>query len=90
MDGNDSRIPDGWEGQIKRTEENFKTISELKEKLEILTEHVESRKAALEDVQRIAEALAGGNGVGSVIGEFVERIENTGDATLCQRAVRFR
>ncbi len=55
MDGNDSRIPEGWEGQIKRAEENFKTISELKEKLEILTEHVESRKAALEE--EIEESL---------------------------------
>ena len=55
MDGNDSRIPEDWEGQIKRAEENFKTISELKEKLELLTEHVESRKAALEE--EIEESL---------------------------------
>ena len=35
--------------QIRQAQENFKTITSLKEKLEILTEHVESRKEALEE-----------------------------------------
>lgn len=35
--------------QIRQAQKNFKTITELKEKLEILTEHVESRKEALEE-----------------------------------------
>ena len=35
--------------QIRRAQENFRTITELSEKLEILTEHVESRKEALEE-----------------------------------------
>ena len=35
--------------QIRQAQENFKTITSLKQKLEILTEHVESRKEALEE-----------------------------------------
>ena len=35
--------------QIRQAQKNFRTITELKEKLEILTEHVESRKEALEE-----------------------------------------
>ena len=41
--------PDNFEGEIKQARENFRTITELKEKLDILTEHVESRKEALEE-----------------------------------------
>lgn len=41
--------------QIRRAQENFRTITELREKLEILTEHVESRKEALEE--EIEESL---------------------------------
>ena len=37
------------EEQIRQAQKNFRTITELKEKLEILTEHVESRKEALEE-----------------------------------------
>ena len=43
------------EKQIREAQENFKTITKLKEKLEILTEHVESRKEALEE--EIEESL---------------------------------
>ena len=35
--------------QIRQAQKNFRTITELKEKLEVLTEHVESRKEALEE-----------------------------------------
>ena len=35
--------------QMRQAQENFKTINEIKEKLEILEEHVESRKEALEE-----------------------------------------
>ena len=41
--------------QIRQAQKNFKTITELKQKLEILTEHVESRKEALEE--EIEESL---------------------------------
>ena len=34
---------------MRQAQENFKTINEIKEKLEILEEHVESRKEALEE-----------------------------------------
>ncbi len=54
-------IPDDeFERQVNRTHEQFKTISELKEKLDILTEHVESRKEALEEEiqESLHEAIA--------------------------------
>ena len=35
--------------QVRKAQANFKTITDLKKKLEILTEHVESRKEALEE-----------------------------------------
>jgi len=35
--------------QIRQAQKNFKTITDLKEKLDILTEHVESRKESLEE-----------------------------------------
>ena len=35
--------------QVRQAQANFRTITDLKEKLEILTEHVESRKEALEE-----------------------------------------
>ena len=41
--------------QTRQAQENFKTINEIKEKLEILEEHVESRKEALEE--EIEESL---------------------------------
>ena len=46
--------------QIRQARENFKTITELKEKLTILTEHVDSRKEALEEEieENINEAIA--------------------------------
>lgn len=37
------------EDQIRRAQEQFRTITELSEKLELLTEHVGSRKEALEE-----------------------------------------
>ena len=47
--------PDNFEGEIKQARENFRKITELKEKLDILTEHVSSRKEALEE--EIEESL---------------------------------
>ena len=45
--------------QIQQAQKNFRTITELKNKLEILTEHVESRKEALEEEieENIHEAI---------------------------------
>jgi len=37
------------EEQMRQAQENFKTIADIKDKLEILEEHVESRKEALEE-----------------------------------------
>ena len=55
MTADSSLPPDYFEGEIKQARENFRTITELKEKLDILTEHVESRKEALEE--EIEESL---------------------------------
>ncbi len=55
MTADSSLPPDNFEGEIKQARENFRTITELKEKLDILTEHVESRKEALEE--EIQESL---------------------------------
>lgn len=55
MDAENSLPPDNFEGEIKQARENFRTITELKQKLDILTEHVESRKEALEE--EIEESL---------------------------------
>lgn len=55
MAADSSLPPDNFEGEIKQARENFRTITELKEKLDILTEHVESRKEALEE--EIEESL---------------------------------
>jgi len=55
MESENSLPPDNFEGEIKQARENFRTITELKEKLDILTEHVESRKEALEE--EIEESL---------------------------------
>ena len=41
--------------QVRQAQKNFKTITDLKEKLDILTEHVESRKESLEE--EIEESL---------------------------------
>ena len=45
--------------QVRQAQANFRTITDLKEKLEILTEHVESRKEALEEEieENINEAI---------------------------------
>jgi hypothetical protein len=55
MDTQDSMPRDSFDGDVRRAQENIKIISELREKLEILTEHVESRKGALEE--EIEESL---------------------------------
>jgi exonuclease VII large subunit len=55
MASENSLPPDNFEGEIKQARENFRTITELKEKLDILTEHVESRKEALDE--EIEESL---------------------------------
>jgi exonuclease VII large subunit len=55
MTADNSLPPDSFEGEIKRARENFRAITELKEKLDILTEHVESRKEALDE--EIEESL---------------------------------
>jgi len=44
------------EEQMRQAQQNFKTIADIKDKLEILEEHVESRKEALEE--EIEEAVA--------------------------------
>ena len=46
--------------QIRQTQETFRTITDLKHKLEILTEHVESRKETLEEEieESLHEAIA--------------------------------
>ena len=45
--------------QIRQAQKNFRTITELKQKLELLTEHVESRKETLEEEieENIHEAI---------------------------------
>lgn len=53
--GNNSLPPDNFEGEIRQARESFRVITELKEKLDILTEHVDSRKEALEE--EIEESL---------------------------------
>lgn len=55
MEADNSLPPDNFEGEIRQARENFRVITELKEKLDILTEHVESRKEALEE--EIEESL---------------------------------
>jgi len=55
MEADNSLPSDNFEGQVRQARENFRVISELKEKLDILTEHVESRKEALEE--EIQESL---------------------------------
>jgi len=55
MEADSSLPPDNFEGEIRQARENFRTITELREKLDILTEHVVSRKEALEE--EIEESL---------------------------------
>jgi len=55
MEADNSLPPDNFEGEIRQARENFRTITELREKLDILTEHVVSRKEALEE--EIEESL---------------------------------
>jgi len=55
MTAENSLPPDNFEGEIRQARENFRTITDLKQKLDILTEHVESRKEALEE--EIEESL---------------------------------
>lgn len=55
MGDRNSLPPDNFDGEIKQARENFRVISELKEKLDVLTEHVASRKEALEE--EIEESL---------------------------------
>lgn len=55
MEAENELPPDNFEGQIRQARENFRIITELRGKLDILTEHVESRKEALEE--EIQESL---------------------------------
>ena len=55
MTTDNSLPPDNFEEEIRQARENFRTITDLKQKLDILTEHVESRKEALEE--EIEESL---------------------------------
>jgi exonuclease VII large subunit len=55
MGAENSLPPDNFEGQIRQAQENFRVISDLRQKLDILIEHVESRKEALEE--EIEESL---------------------------------
>ncbi len=55
MEAENSLPPDNFEGEIRQARENFRIITELRGKLDILTEHVESRKEALEE--EIQESL---------------------------------
>ncbi len=55
MEPQDSMPRDNFDGDVRRAQENIRMISELREKLEILTEHVESRNGALEE--EIEESL---------------------------------
>ncbi len=55
MEADNTLPPDNFEGEIRQARENFRIITELKQKLDILTEHVESRKEALEE--EIEESL---------------------------------
>ena len=55
MEAENSLPPDNFEGEIRQARENFRIITELRGKLDILTEHVESRKEALEE--EIEESL---------------------------------
>ncbi|UCD10570.1 MAG: hypothetical protein JSU88_07675 [Nitrospinaceae bacterium] len=45
----DPQGSENFEARVQRAQDNFKVISELREKLEILSEHVASRKEALEE-----------------------------------------
>ena len=55
MEAENSLPPDNFEGEIRQARENFRIITELRQKLDILIEHVESRKEALEE--EIQESL---------------------------------
>jgi hypothetical protein len=75
--GENSLPPDKFEGQIRKAHENFRVITELKEKLDILTEHVESRKEALEEEieESLHEAIRNGR-------DCLERIQENIDPKL--------
>ena len=65
--------------QIRRAQENSRTITELREKLEILTEHVESRKEALEEEidESLNEAISNARDCLERIQENIEpKLEN--------------
>ncbi len=62
------------ERQINQARENLRVVSELREKLEILTEHVESRKEALEEEieESLHEAIRNGRDSLEKIQENIE------------------
>ena len=67
------------EEQVRQAQANFKTITGIKEKLEILTEHVESRKEALEEEieESLNEAIRNARDCLEKIQENIEpKIEN--------------
>ena len=67
------------EEQVRQAQANFKTITGIKEKLKILTEHVESRKEALEEEieESLNEAIRNARDCLEKIQENIEpKIEN--------------
>ncbi len=74
MNAQNSLPPDNFEGEIKQARANFRKITELKEKLDLLTEHVESRKEALEEEieESLHEAVSHGRDCLEKIQENIE------------------
>jgi len=77
MEDQNPLLPDNFEGQIRQARENFRVITELKEKLDILTEHVDSRKEALEEEieESLHEAIRNGR-------DCLEKIQENIDPRL--------
>ncbi|MFQ5450830.1 MAG: hypothetical protein ACE5E9_09380, partial [Nitrospinaceae bacterium] len=77
MEARGSLPEDYFEKDIHRARENFRTIAELKEKLEMLTEHVDSRKEALEEEieEKLHEAIKNGR-------DCLEKIQENIDPKL--------
>ncbi len=84
MEAENSLPPDNFEGEIRQARENFRVISELKEKLDILTEHVESRKEALEEEieESLHEAVRNGR-------DSLEKIQENIDPKL-EKVIRVK
>lgn len=74
MNAQSSLPPDKFEREIEQARANFRKITDLKEKLDVLTEHVESRKEALEEEieESLHEAISNGRDCLEKIQENIE------------------